>query len=152
MLKVNVHFVKYTLLHINLSLPILVEKKVSLGWEQRRQTTNTFQSKELIWVFVYSLGFFVPLENYLFPQMETSSLPLKGSLFCSMLDTLMIFEQWGIFSVPHQLWHRIFVYVIFIPLLLLSNWQWSSSGRMSVNVGNRKHILPNVRWTVIKPR
>ena len=68
----------------------------------------------------------VPLENYLFTQMEMSSLLLKGSLFCSMLDTLMIFEQWGIFSVSHQLWHRIFVYVIFIPLLLLSNWQWSS--------------------------
>ena len=68
--------------------------------EFRMRTTTTDNERisikraKLSFLFI-SLGFFVPLENYLFTHFETSSLPLKGSLFRSILDTLWSLSNEG---------------------------------------------------------
>ena len=68
------------------------------------------------------LGVFVPLKN--FPPIWTCHncwWRVANFYLCSAL----IAEQWGIFSLPHLLWHRTSVYVSENPRhshLLLSVW------------------------------
>ena len=54
------------------------------------------------------LEFFVPLKNF----HSFGDTPIAGEWVqkIDQYSTLMVIEQWGFFSVPHELWHRASVY------------------------------------------
>ena len=96
--------------------------------EFRIRTTTTDNERismkraKMSFLFI-SLGFFVPFENYLFTHMETSFLPLKGSLFWSMLDTLWSLSNEG--SLAYHTNCDTGYFYKWYSHLLLSDMQWS---------------------------
>ena len=75
---------------------------------------NQFQCSSRSWhlktniYLIVSVGFCVPLENFsLVWQRHNCRWRAANSYLCS---ALMAIEQWGFFSEPSLLWHRISVY------------------------------------------
>ena len=57
-------------------------------------------------LFLFSLR--LSSHSSIFTHMETSPLRWRASNF-DLCSALMALEQWGFFSMPHQLWHGTFV-------------------------------------------
>ena len=86
-------------------------------WCCRRPRFVVFAVCLCVWVFCPTREFFTHWRHYRYLW--------KALSFYSVLMTI---GQWGFFSVPHLLWHRISVYNghLWKPKTLLPNdWQWS---------------------------